>query len=184
MLYIQTRTMSTGKNQANWNLFLSCPHWPVTTDQRETCQYFTGYLKFQKEKVVQKFLHVRGWKALSWFNICWLRYIEGRKGAEGWSAHATNDPRKGRLHHNHHFCSAFLPGGTFATSCRVIFTHNTKICHVVSGKGSLTLPKRMNFRKSSKRPLTPPPSFSENHVADFLSDPGLLVRSMCLDVTE
>ena len=113
MLYIWTRTMSSVKNQANWNLFLSCPHWPVTTDQRETCQYFTGYLKFQKEKVVQKFLHVRGWKALSWFNICWLRYIEGRKGAEGWSAHATNDPRKGRLHHNDHFCSAFLPGGTF-----------------------------------------------------------------------
>ena len=25
----------------------------------------------------------------------------------------------------------------------------------------------MNFRKSSKRPLTPPPSFSENHVAIF-----------------
>ena len=28
-------------------------------------------------------------------------------------------------------------------------------------------PKRMNFWKSSKRPLTPPPSFSENHVALF-----------------
>ena len=27
-------------------------------------------------------------------------------------------------------------------------------------------PKPMNFRKSSKRPLTPP-SFSENHIADF-----------------
>ena len=34
-------------------------------------------------------------------------------------------------------------------------------------KGSPTLQKRMNFRKSSKRPLTPP-SFSENHIADFL----------------
>ena len=31
----------------------------------------------------------------------------------------------------------------------------------------MALPKRMNFWKSSKRPLTPPPSFSENHVALF-----------------
>ena len=34
-------------------------------------------------------------------------------------------------------------------------------------KGSLALQKRMNFQKSSKRPLTLPPSFSKNHVADF-----------------
>ena len=33
-------------------------------------------------------------------------------------------------------------------------------------KGRMTSPKRMNFWKSSKRPLTPP-SFSENHVALF-----------------
>ena len=35
-------------------------------------------------------------------------------------------------------------------------------------KGQVALQKRMNFRKSSKQPLTPsPPSFSENHVAIF-----------------
>ena len=37
----------------------------------------------------------------------------------------------------------------------------------LADKGRLTLPKRMNFRKSPKRPLTPPPSFSENHVANL-----------------
>ena len=31
-------------------------------------------------------------------------------------------------------------------------------------KGQMASPKRMNFRKSSKRP---PPSFLENHIADF-----------------
>ena len=31
-------------------------------------------------------------------------------------------------------------------------------------------PKRINFRKSSKRPLTPPPSFSENHVANVFAN--------------
>ena len=35
-----------------------------------------------------------------------------------------------------------------------------------SYKGQMASPKRMNFRKSSKRPLTPP-SFSEHHIADF-----------------
>ena len=34
-------------------------------------------------------------------------------------------------------------------------------------KGRMGTPKRMKLWKSSKRPLTPPPSFSENHVADF-----------------
>ena len=34
-------------------------------------------------------------------------------------------------------------------------------------KGSLSSPKWMNFRKISKRPLTPPSSFSENHIAIF-----------------
>ena len=34
-------------------------------------------------------------------------------------------------------------------------------------KGQTASPKRMNFRKSSKQPLTPPPSFSENHIVDF-----------------
>ena len=50
-----------------------------------------------------------------------------------------------------------------------------KNSHVISffsedvPQGSFTPPKRMNFWKSSKRPLTPPPSsFSENYVADFL----------------
>ena len=36
-----------------------------------------------------------------------------------------------------------------------------------SCKGRTALPKRMNFWKSSKRPLIPPPSFSENQVALF-----------------
>ena len=35
-------------------------------------------------------------------------------------------------------------------------------------EGRLTLPKRMNFRKSSKRPLSPP-SFSESYIADFVT---------------
>ena len=36
-------------------------------------------------------------------------------------------------------------------------------------KRRVPLPNRMNSRKNSKRPLTPPPpSFSENHVAIFL----------------
>ena len=34
-------------------------------------------------------------------------------------------------------------------------------------KRRVTVPKLMNFRKSSKRPLTPPLSFSENHLANF-----------------
>ena len=35
-------------------------------------------------------------------------------------------------------------------------------------KRRVRLPNRMNFRKNSKRPSTPPPSFSENYVANFL----------------
>ena len=35
-------------------------------------------------------------------------------------------------------------------------------------KGRIPLPNRMNFRKNSKRPLTPPPSFLENYIAIFL----------------
>ena len=34
-------------------------------------------------------------------------------------------------------------------------------------KGRMSSPKVMNFWKRSKRPLIPPPSFSENHVALF-----------------
>ena len=46
--------------------------------------------------------------------------------------------------------------------------------------GRVATPKQINFWKSSKRPLTsPPPSFSENHVAFFLNfmfkKPGLNV---------
>ena len=38
----------------------------------------------------------------------------------------------------------------------------------MKSKGRMTLQKRMNFWKNSKRPLTPsPPSFSENYIADF-----------------
>ena len=35
------------------------------------------------------------------------------------------------------------------------------------GKGQLVSPKRMNFRKSSKWPLTRPPHFQKNHVPFF-----------------
>ena len=34
-------------------------------------------------------------------------------------------------------------------------------------QGQMASPKRMNFRKSSKPPLTPSPSFPENHVANL-----------------
>ena len=46
--------------------------------------------------------------------------------------------------------------------CIVQCNCSSSIC-----KGRMASPKLMNFRKSSKRPLTPPPSFSENHVALF-----------------
>ena len=39
---------------------------------------------------------------------------------------------------------------------------------ILRPRGSLSLPKQMNFRKSSKRPLTPPPHFRKIIVADFL----------------
>ena len=38
--------------------------------------------------------------------------------------------------------------------------------HDYKYKERVATPKRMNSRKSSKRPLTPP-SFSENYIADF-----------------
>ena len=37
-------------------------------------------------------------------------------------------------------------------------------------KGRMPSPRRMNFRKSSKQPLTPPLSFSENQVAIFFCE--------------
>ena len=39
------------------------------------------------------------------------------------------------------------------------------LCHL--GKGRVYSPKRMNFRKSSKQPSRPPPSFSENQIGNF-----------------
>ena len=53
-----------------------------------------------------------------------------------------------------------LSSKVFVTSC-IILTLTGQ------NKGRMAPPKRMNFRKNSKRPLTPPPSFSENYVADF-----------------
>ena len=48
------------------------------------------------------------------------------------------------------------------------WTENWIISSSKHAKGRTALPKRMNFWKSSKRPLIPPPpSFSENHVALF-----------------
>ena len=47
----------------------------------------------------------------------------------------------------------------------------------LADKGRLTLPKRMNFRKSSKRPA---PSFLENHVA--ISPPQKTCLKPCLKV--
>ena len=42
-------------------------------------------------------------------------------------------------------------------------------CSHVMTKGSLPLPKRMNFRKSSKRPLTPPPLiFGKSYCGFFI----------------
>ena len=43
----------------------------------------------------------------------------------------------------------------------------TGIDHYESSKGRLPVPNLMNFRKTSKRPLTPTPTtlFSENYVA-------------------
>ena len=47
----------------------------------------------------------------------------------------------------------------------------------MKSKGRMTLQKRMNFLKNSKRPLTPlPPSFSENHIADFATK----LRQKCI----
>ena len=38
--------------------------------------------------------------------------------------------------------------------------------HHFDTEGGLRIPKRINFWKSSERPL-PPPSFLENHIVDF-----------------
>ena len=43
-------------------------------------------------------------------------------------------------------------------------------------KGQTASPKRMKLRKSSKRPLTPPPSSLENHIADFATK----LRQKCI----
>ena len=56
----------------------------------------------------------------------------------------------------------------FFVKLYVFFLHEKSfLIKVGLPKGRLPLPKRMNFRKSSKRPLAPPPSFSESYVANF-----------------
>ena len=61
-------------------------------------------------------------------------------------------------------------------SANMILLHNiTTNCYIqfkifilgFTYKGSLSLPKRMNFRKNSKRPLTPPRPFFGKNVAIF-----------------
>ena len=63
---------------------------------------------------------------------------------------------------------SFLFAAKFA-SCQTTPTEQVgRAFDIMStSKGSFTLPKRMNFRRSSKWPLTPPPSFSESYVAIF-----------------
>ena len=51
----------------------------------------------------------------------------------------------------------------------------TSFHYHASLKGGSTFPNRMNFRKSSKRPLTPP-SFSESYIANFATK----VRQKCV----
>ena len=48
------------------------------------------------------------------------------------------------------------------TGCLLLVLH----CLLYITKGALPVPNSMNFRKTSKRPLTPP-LFSENYVALF-----------------
>ena len=63
------------------------------------------------------------------------------------------------------------PNNQFSTS----FLFNKKyvfllVCIFMYGRdteGRVWLPNRMNFRKKSKRPWPPPPSFSENYIAIF-----------------
>ena len=45
-----------------------------------------------------------------------------------------------------------------------------KILTYRTAKGSFTLPKRMNFRKGSKRPLTPPPAHFRKVMLQFFSE--------------
>ena len=42
--------------------------------------------------------------------------------------------------------------------------------HCRVGKGRIPLPKRMNFRKSSKRPLTPPPAHFRKVMLQIFSE--------------
>ena len=48
-------------------------------------------------------------------------------------------------------------------------------------KGRMKSQKRMNFRKNSKRPLTPP-SFSESHIAvfpEFMTEEPFIMAKIC-----
>ena len=63
------------------------------------------------------------------------------------------------------FWGTDIPGnGRFDKSIKVQISALTS-----KTKGRVTLPNRMNFRKNSTRPKTPPlPSFSENYIANVL----------------
>ena len=50
-------------------------------------------------------------------------------------------------------------------NCAEVIGEACRICFWF--KGQTASPKRMKLRKSSKWPLTPPPSSLENHIADF-----------------
>ena len=56
-------------------------------------------------------------------------------------------------------------GGQVTVRCRAEDIVSWESININQGRPAL--PKRMNFRKNSKRPLTPPPSFSENYIALF-----------------
>ena len=78
-------------------------------------------------------------------------------------------------------------GGCFFSRCISLlwqsFWLNLETGKECKHKGQVTPPKRMNFLKSSKRPLNHP-SFSENHVANFPSTScsKSLVLGSCLKV--
>ena len=108
---------------------------------------------------------------------CWMNKITfklvqgGNSGAHGLPVQ-LNIPAAGRF-------SQMLPRNAFLDCLEegamdyLLFSQGSGdpaeilLIQLSPGKGRLPLPKRMNFRKSSKRSLTPPPHFSENHIANF-----------------
>ena len=74
------------------------------------------------------------------------------------------DPRARHVHQAFHSKKLATASSTGAAICAGLCISQT----IPGGKGSLSLPKRMNFRKISERPLPPPPApFSENFIAIF-----------------